>query len=496
MSITVKTAGVEAYLEGGEGRLKFLLTGPAGSGKTRFCGFAPKPIIAACEEGILSVADLGTPYASVQSEEDMNAFLKLLEDECRKPKAQRRWETAVIDTVDAYERHLITNYLIRTRAKEFEGWEAWGYLAGVMNNMLARLFRLDMNIIMLIHTKAVTRDGQVPRDQLVLRLKGDVGQQLPNDFDFVGMIETSYVAGADGREIQREIRWESTPAAPWLKFRGKGVRTTPLTFSESDFTAIRQAIVDGAKNAQASQEIETVEAPADVTPPVAPGPGVAAPVAKKATARQAPPAPPQQAAQPAVAPVPPAPRPAPAPVPAAPRPDLSQPVKTPEEAVANVKAAMPGSTVVSDSAGKIEPEAPVPAPEPAPEPQPEPAPTQAPEPETPASTPVEQPEPVADPAPEQADTSTEESAGGYPVIPTEGSITVQCGTPRFTDSAPKGTVPGCGKELTVTLEESRIVGVDPSSELAQFVEMAALRERAVLCNACFKDARTASSVAN
>ena len=488
--ITVKTAGVEQYMEGGEGRLKFLLAGGAGTGKTRFSGFAPKPIIAACEEGILSVADLSTPYATVKGEEDMNAFLTLLEGEGRKPKAQRRWETAVIDTIDAYERDLMADYMRRHRMAEFEGWDAWGYLAGTMNNLLARLFKLDMNIIMLVHTKAVTRDGQVPKDQLVLRLKGDVGQQLPNDFDFVGLIETTWVPGDDGQDVVRNIRWKSTPAAPWLKFRGQGIKSTPLTFAPSDFEAIRAAITAGAKNAAASEVIETVEAPADVTPPQAPSPGVAAPVAKRATPAKAPA---QPVAKAPARPVPPVPAAA-APVPAAPKPDLSAPVATAEEAVENVKAVLPGSTVVSDTAGQI-PADPVPVSQ-------ETVQSTVVEPEvqvdeTPATTPVAEPDVPADPPTEQADTeqATAEESAGFPVIPDDGTIEVQCGTPRFTTTAPKGTVPGCGKELTLTLEDKRIVSAGPAPENAQFIEMASLKERAVLCNTCFREARVAATAA-
>lgn len=481
--ITIKTAGVEQYLEGGEGKLKFLLAGGAGTGKTRFSGFAPKPIIAACEEGILSVADLGTPYANINSEEDMNAFLALAEAEDRKPKAQRRFETVVIDTIDAYERDLIADWLRKNRKTEFEGWDAWGYLNGAMSNLLARLFKLDMNIIVLVHTKAVTRDGQIPKDQLVLRLKGDVGQQLPNDFDFVGLIETAWVAGDDGQDVTRSIRWKSTPAAPWLKFRGLGIKSTPLTFDPSDFSLIRAAIVAGAKNAQASQEIERVEAPADVTPPVQPGPGVAAPVAKRATPK-APPAAPPKAATP---PVPPAPKPDVAPVPPAPKPDLTPPPSTVEEAVQNVKDAMPGSTVVSDSAGQIPAEEPTEIPEPTEVPA-----DQAGEAEP--ATPVAEPEADGQAAPEQPEPQAEEPAGeGYPVIPDAGSVTVQCGTPRFPNVEPKGNVPGCGIELTISLEEARIIGVATEGQNAQFIEMAALRERAVLCNACFRDARQAAT---
>lgn len=510
MGIIVQTAGIEHYLDGGQGRLKFLLVSNAGEGKTRFSSFAPKPIYADCEDGMLSVVDRRVPFASVKSEQDMKDFLTLLESECKKPRDQRRWETVVIDTIDTYERSVIQQYLRRKNRPEMDGWEDWGYLSSVMTNLISRLALLDMNVIVLAHTKQVKRKGQVPEDQVILRLKGDLGQQLPNDFDFVGMIETDFVPGAEGREIRRVIRWESTPAASWLKFRGTGVKTTPLDFAETDYAAIRDAIVAGAGGLQPSENVEVVESQETAAEPVAPTPGVALPVSKAATPRTAPPAPPAPPQRPTAPPPPPPPtaRPVPptppvvAPVPPAPKPDLTEggPSLSMEQAAENVAAVFPGSTVIGDSqaaeiaaaahAADVGLEAPAPA-------------------ETPVTTPVAEPTPPADPEAQQTDNDTPAEQAEAPaeptaeateaeapaVIPDDGTHVFHCGEPRFTGGTPKGTVPGCGKELTVTLEAARIVDVEPKPEQAQFVEMAGLRERAVLCNSCFKDARVKSAAA-
>lgn len=507
MSITIKTAGLHEYMEGGKAKLRFLLLGTAGSGKTRFGSFAPKPIFADCENGILSVADRGVPYAEIESTEDMDAFLTTLEFECKKPPAQRRWETVIIDTLDTYERHVIHNYLKKKRRTEMDGWEDWGYLSAEMTSVIERLSLLDMNVIVLCHTKSVSRKGQVPEDQFILRLKGDLGQQLPNDFDFVGMIQQEFGPGDDGREVIRNIRWESTPAAPFLKFRGGGTKSTPLVFADSDFAAVRDAILSRVKDMKEGEVIETVETKAEVTPAVAPGPGVAVPVSKSGTAPKAPPAPPKAPPAPpapprppaAVAPVPPAPKPQVAPVPPATKPDLTPPVETVEEAVANVQAAMPGSTVISDSEGKIAPE--TPASEQTVQGETVP-PADGGVVEEPTTTPVAEVGPAADqevPAvdtPEEAAPAAEAAVEGTEParfeVPDDGYKNVRCGDPRFTGGTPKGNVPGCGKELTVTLEAARVIAVSPPPEQAQFVEMAGLRERAFLCNACFKEARTKS----
>lgn len=83
--LTIKTTGIEDYLDGGTGKIKVLVAGVPGSGKTRFASFAPKPIFAATEDGLMSVADRSVPYARITSEADMSAFLSLIEAEVKKP---------------------------------------------------------------------------------------------------------------------------------------------------------------------------------------------------------------------------------------------------------------------------------------------------------------------------------------------------------------------------------------------------------------------------
>jgi hypothetical protein len=135
-------------------------------------------------------------------------------------------------------------------------------------------------------------------------------------------------------------------------------------------------------------------------------------------------------------------------------------VESVEEAVGNVKEVLNGE-VVADSAGELE------------------------EPDRGTQTDVVEPELAADPEPVETDTTQQKD-----VIPDDGHITVRCGAARFTGGTPKGTVPGCGKELDIDLEAARVVKA--GAENAQLMEMAGLRERAFLCNACFKASREAA----
>ena len=261
--LTVKTTGIEDYLDGGAGKIKILVAGAPGSGKTRFASFAPRPIFAATEDGLMSVADRAVPYARIQSEGDMGAFLTLMESECKKPAAQRRWDTIVVDTLDAYERLIILHYLRKKGREEMDGWEDWGYLSARMNGMLARLALIPMHVVLLCHVKEVRVKGSDPT--LALRLKGDIRDQLPADFDFVGLLENDWGLVDGKRGVLRSITWESTPHAPWLKCRGGGLTTTPVAFDDADFTAILDGLRAMAPQAH-GEDLQVLPTEADATP--------------------------------------------------------------------------------------------------------------------------------------------------------------------------------------------------------------------------------------
>lgn len=482
MTLIIKTTGLEDYLEGGSGRVKFLVAGGPGAGKTRFASFAPRPIYAACEDGLMSVADRKVPYGRIESEADMDAFLSLLELEARKPEPQRRFETVVVDTLDAYERTVIHHYLKKRKQAEMDGWEDWGYLATRMNDVITRLVALPFNLIILLHTKD-QKVGKPPVDRTILRLKGDLKEQLPADFDFVGLMENEFgpVDGQAGQVI-RTIRWTPTPLVDWCKARGGALTVTPVEFKDSDFGIIRDKIRAQLEALEAATVVETLETrPEPEVPapapggPVSAGPRVAAvkPAARPAAPPAARPAPVTPAAKPPAA--------APAPVPTSPLFPTS-----PEQAIENVEKVL-GGKVIEDTDAPAEPE------------------KAAEESNSAAETPVGTP-----------DVAEEPSAAGEPiaepvaevVVPTPGSVpndaesfTVQCGSPRYTNGTPAREGVGCGKALTVTLTAGRVTGVAPSTDesgnpvpqVPDLVEIAGIREKAFLHNACFAAAKQMTS---
>lgn len=444
MSLTIKTTGLEDYLEGGKGKIKVLIAGGPGAGKTRFSSFAPKPIYAACEDGLLSVADRNLPYARIESEQDMDAFLGIMEAEARKPEAQRRFETVVVDTLDAYQRTVIQRYLAKQKRAEMSGWEDWSYLDSRMNNLIGRLMLLPMNIIVLVHTKDVQVNKQ---DRTIIRLQGAMKEQLPADFDFVGLFDNEFDLVDGKRGMKRSIVWEPTPMADWLKARGGGLTSTPVVFAQSDFDAIRDGIrkaLEGIKGSSVLQEVETEADEDDTTHvvPVTAGGPVGTGTAKKAAAKK-------------VAAVPAAAKPNPEPVPSTDTPTMEQAVAMVEERV--------GGQVMQSAWGGENDAQPKPAEVADEEPEPEP--------ET----------PVAEEA-----TEPEEPTPG--VVPAEGEFTTTCGGPRYTDGAPAREGVGCGKAMTVTLVSGRVTAAE-EGQMPDLIEIGGLRERAFLHNACYQAAR-------
>lgn len=474
MSLIIKQAGLEEYLEGSE-KIKVLLVGPPGAGKTRMSGFAPRPIFADCDGGILSVADLKVPYGRIKTEEDMNAFLDILVAEARKPEAQRRFETVVVDTLDRYQRSVIQGYLKRTKRKEMDGWEDWGYLDAAMNRLISTLMELPFHVIFLGHVRT-DKDGYVSLD-----LQGQQRDKLPGDFDFVGMFENQFEAStpAEGQKIRRVIKWEATPKAEWLKARGGGLRETEASFDANGFANIKSGIEAQIKaekiaKGEVIQEVQTtpLSDESQVMAPQAGGPvstglsrgGKPAAAPGQATLPAPPPAPTQ-----AVTPPPPVKAPAPVKPPV--EPVTEPPVEQPMANGVKVIEDHLGGKVISD-------------------------------PDAPKTEEV----PVAESSEDESVTDVDDTVIELPKpepavveeghVPTDGEWTTFCGAPRSEGATPTPGV-GCGQPITVVLERGRIVGcTSPEGQVSNLIDIGAIKYQAILHNPCFAKARNNNANAN
>jgi hypothetical protein len=246
MALLIRTTGLEQYAPGGDARIKVLTIGGPGAGKTRWASYFPAPIYADCEAGLASVADRQVPFVTISTSEDMLDLLAHLKQECRQPAAQRAYQTVVIDTLDAFQRKVKDEWMIKEKKQTFTGWEAWGYLNSKMQLLMTRLLNLDMNVVVNAHFKDKTStDDETGKSThtLALQLQGELSDTAFNDFDLVGWMGT-YWAPKDGERVQkRGITFRPTPEKPFLKDR---LHVTPdwleVEFADSDYTSLFEAV--------------------------------------------------------------------------------------------------------------------------------------------------------------------------------------------------------------------------------------------------------------
>lgn len=243
--LTIKTTGVEDYLDG-SANIKALIIGGPGAGKTRFSSYWPKPIFLDCENGRGSLADRNMPYAEIKSSTDMLDALEYLKGLQRTPKAQRQFQTVVVDTVDSFQRLVKEEWVTANKAQTFTGFDAWGYLDTKMQLLLTRLLNLDYNVVTLSHFEVTTfKEGDATVRELKVQLQGKISEQIFNDFGLVGWLGTYWAAGENGRIQKRGLTFQPTPDRPFLKDR---FNATPpmidIAFDDSDYQQLFQAFFE------------------------------------------------------------------------------------------------------------------------------------------------------------------------------------------------------------------------------------------------------------
>ena len=111
------------------GKVKVLVYGGAGLGKTVLCSTAPNPIIISAEAGLLSISDHDIPVIEVNTVEDvMEAYSWLTENENAK-----KYETICLDSITEIAEVLLTQY----KREEKDPRKAYGRL----NDDMAHLIR-------------------------------------------------------------------------------------------------------------------------------------------------------------------------------------------------------------------------------------------------------------------------------------------------------------------------------------------------------------------
>lgn len=151
--LVVNIAGADEF----PSTVKALVVGQPGVGLADFATSFPNPIWANMGSNLTTLARLGSvPYVNVSGEKDLFALKVALD----RPEAERTAlfgrpiETLVIDSVDELQSLMMANRLVKEGRTETKV-DDWGWIAKRLNSIFKGITNLDINIVILCHTKEV-----------------------------------------------------------------------------------------------------------------------------------------------------------------------------------------------------------------------------------------------------------------------------------------------------------------------------------------------------
>lgn len=245
-----------------EKRLRALIAGNQGAGKTLLSSTFPKPFVASCEGGMLSLSSRRIPFHEVQNGKDMDDIIQGL----KQPKEIQEKifggpvETLVIDTIDAFQKTLKKQRMVEKRQDNFQ-MQDWGWLGEQLRSYMRAWMALDVNLVVTSHLGSET-DEELGKIYYWPALEGSMKKEIPNSFDIVGILsargKTEIQNGQNVKVIERKLQLFPEVSNPWLKDRsGKLPLEFPVNLT-NDYDRMAELIFADwdANKAQADIELE------------------------------------------------------------------------------------------------------------------------------------------------------------------------------------------------------------------------------------------------
>jgi hypothetical protein len=116
-------------------KIKILVHGLAGSGKTRLCATAKNPIILSAESGLLSLQDFDLPYIEIANVDDLRAAYAFLSKDTS-------YDWVCIDSISEIAEVVLSS----EKAKTKDPRKAYGEMQDVMMGLLRSFRDLDKNV--------------------------------------------------------------------------------------------------------------------------------------------------------------------------------------------------------------------------------------------------------------------------------------------------------------------------------------------------------------
>ncbi len=226
-------------------KIKALIYGAAGSGKTVFAGTAPNAIFASAEGGLLSVADKAPDFVDIKAMRDLTALYQYLE------AGDHKYETVIIDSIT--EINEIVKLEIEKRTGHSLQLQDCGEVAAKMSNLLRKFRDLPMNVLFIAQEQYINDEQKIKK--ITPELNGKSATAIARFMDIVGYIHIE----TDG------TRWIETSTNKNLLTKDRTQKIgdqTPMDFAEW----LKAAATIKTGEQKVKVELETVEAPKVATP--------------------------------------------------------------------------------------------------------------------------------------------------------------------------------------------------------------------------------------
>ena len=248
------TAGADEY----PSRLRMLVVGAPGSGKTTLAASFPHAIFASSGGDLTTLSRSGSvPYVNVDTIKD----LYLLKQALDRPAEERtelfgqRVDTLVIDTVDELQRLLLWEH-VRNEGRTDTVAGDWGWIAERFHSIFTGFKQVDINLVILARTK----DVQYGESKAVIQpaLGGAFTESIHKYVDISAYLYA--LPDATDEDIERTLRFAPLGYVPWANDK-TGI--LPLTMPSSYETLLN--ILEQFRSVELPESsIRTVEIPQPV----------------------------------------------------------------------------------------------------------------------------------------------------------------------------------------------------------------------------------------
>lgn len=182
-------------------KIKAVVYGASGSGKTHFGGTAPKPIFASSENGLLSIKDKRPDFVDIRSLQDLTDLYMYLKNQ------KHDYETVVIDSITEI------NEIIKAEIEKRTGRPIqkadWAEVGKRIRRILRNFRDLPMHVLFLAQ-ETIEKDDDTIR-KIYPSLNGKAAQEIAYYMDVVGYAEVESIGTGKGSTQTHRITTESHP---------------------------------------------------------------------------------------------------------------------------------------------------------------------------------------------------------------------------------------------------------------------------------------------